>query len=134
MAEHRAEHGRKPRSRAEREQQVLERIDKARRRKPKVKEPRITSAHGAGGKATQTLVDAIFLDAFRNPLLEPLGDAAALTVNGARIAMTTDSFVVSPLFFPGGNIGDLAVNGTVNDLAVSGARPLYLSCGFILEE
>ncbi|MGH3627498.1 MAG: hydrogenase expression/formation protein HypE, partial [Sciscionella sp.] len=117
-----------------REEEVLERIDKARRRKPKIKENRITSSHGAGGKATQTLIDAIFLDAFRNPELEPLGDAADLTVGTARVAMTTDSFVVSPLFFPGGNIGDLAVNGTVNDLAVSGATPLYLSCGFILEE
>jgi hydrogenase expression/formation protein HypE len=91
-------------------------------------------SHGAGGKATQTLIEAVFLDAFRNPLLEPLEDAAQLTVSGARIALTTDSYVVSPLFFPGGDIGDLAVNGTVNDLAVSGARPLYLSAGFILEE
>ena len=88
----------------------------------------------SGGKATQTLIEAVFLDAFRNPLLEPLEDAASLTVGGARIALTTDSYVVSPLFFPGGDIGDLAVNGTVNDLAVSGARPLYLSAGFILEE
>lgn len=126
--------GRRPANRSEREQQVLDRIDKARRRRPKVKETRIISAHGAGGKATQTLVDAIFLDAFRNPLLEPLGDAAALTVGGSRMALTTDSFVVSPIFFPGGNIGDLAINGTVNDLAVSGAVPRYLSCGFILEE
>ena len=74
-------------------------------------------AHGAGGKATQTLIEAIFLDAFRNPLLEPLEDAARLHVDGARLAFTTDSYVVSPLFFPGGDIGDLAVNGTVNDLA-----------------
>ncbi len=118
----------------DREQQVLDRIDKARRRKPKVREERITSAHGAGGKATQTLIEAVFLDAFRNPALEPLGDAAQLTVGDTRLAMTTDSFVVSPLFFPGGNIGDLAVNGTVNDLAVAGATPQHLSCGFILEE
>jgi hydrogenase expression/formation protein HypE len=117
-----------------REQQVLERIERARRRRPKVKEERITLAHGSGGKATQTLIEAIFLDAFRNPLLEPLEDAATLTVGGARLAFSTDSFVVSPLFFPGGDIGDLAVNGTVNDLAVSGARPLWLSAGFILEE
>lgn len=116
------------------EEQVLERIDRARKRRPKVKEDRITLSHGAGGKATQTLIEAIFLDSFRNPLLEPLSDAADLTVGGARVAMSTDSFVVSPLFFPGGDIGDLAVNGTVNDLAVSGATPLYLSCGFILEE
>jgi hydrogenase expression/formation protein HypE len=119
---------------SEREQQVLDRIDKARRRKAKVKEERITLSHGAGGKATQTLIEAVFLDAFRNPLLEPLEDAAELTVQGTTLALTTDSFVVSPLFFPGGDIGDLAVNGTVNDLAVSGAKPLYLTAGFILEE
>ncbi|MBO0818720.1 MAG: hydrogenase expression/formation protein HypE [Actinobacteria bacterium] len=91
-------------------------------------------SHGAGGKATQTLIEAVFLDAFGNPLLAELEDAARLAVGGARLALTTDSFVVSPLFFPGGDIGDLAVNGTVNDLAVSGATPLYLSAGFILEE
>lgn len=118
----------------DREQQVLDRIDKARRRKPKVREERVTLSHGSGGKATQTLVEAVFLDAFRNPMLEPLEDAAEFSVNGGRVALTTDSFVVSPLFFPGGTIGDLAVNGTVNDLAVSGATPLYLTAGFILEE
>jgi hydrogenase expression/formation protein HypE len=117
-----------------REDLVLERIDRARRARPRVREDRITMSHGAGGKATQSLVEAIFLDAFRNPLLEPLEDAARLEVGGARLAMTTDSYVVSPLFFPGGNIGDLAVNGTVNDLAMAGAEPLYLSAGFILEE
>ena len=117
-----------------REQQVLDRIERARRRRAKVREERITLAHGAGGKATHTLVEAIFLEAFRNPLLEPLEDQAVFTVDGARLAFTTDSFVVSPLFFPGGDIGELAVNGTVNDLAVSGARPLHLSAGFILEE
>lgn len=116
------------------EQQVLQRIETARQRKARIKEERITLAHGAGGKATHTLIDALFLEAFRNPLLEPLEDQAVLGVGGARIAFTTDSYVVSPLFFPGGDIGDLAVNGTVNDLAMSGARPLYLSCGFILEE
>jgi hydrogenase expression/formation protein HypE len=122
----------------DREQQVLDRIERARRRRPKLREERITMAHGAGGKATQTLIEAVFLDAFRNPLLEPLEDAARLPMKeaggGATVALTTDSFVVSPLFFPGGNIGDLAVNGTVNDLAVAGAKPLYLSAGFILEE
>jgi hydrogenase expression/formation protein HypE len=117
-----------------REQQVLERIDRARRRRAKIKDERITLSHGSGGKATHTLIEALFLEAFRNPLLEPLEDQAVFSVNGARLAFTTDSFVVSPLFFPGGDIGDLAVNGTVNDLAVSGARPLYLSAGFILEE
>ena len=126
---------------ADREQQVLDRIDRARRRKPKVKDENITLAHGAGGKATQTLVQAIFLEEFRNPLLEQLEDQATFAVESAedstesaRMAFTTDSFVVSPLFFPGGDIGDLAVNGTVNDLAMSGARPQYLSAGFILEE
>ena len=119
---------------SEREQLVLDRIDRARRRRPRVREERITMSHGAGGKATQTLIEAVFLDAFRNPLLEPLVVAASLSVAGARLALTTDSYVVSPLFFPGGNIGDLAVNGTVNDLSVSGATPLYLTAGFILEE
>jgi hydrogenase expression/formation protein HypE len=118
----------------EREQQVLERIDRARRRRPRVREERITMSHGAGGKASRTLIEAVFLDAFRNPLLEPLEDAAALTLDGGRMALTTDSYVVSPLFFPGGDIGDLAVNGTVNDLSVAGAQPLYLTAGFILEE
>ncbi len=117
-----------------REELVLERIDRTRRSRPRVREERITMSHGAGGKATQTLIEAIFLDEFRNPQLEPLEDAAQLQVNGTRLALTTDSYVVSPLFFPGGNIGDLAVNGTVNDLAVSGATPLFLSAGFILEE
>jgi len=117
-----------------REEQVLERIAKARARKPRIREERITLSHGAGGKATHTLIEAVFLDAFRNPLLEPLEDGASLTTAAGRLAFTTDSFVVSPLFFPGGDIGDLAVNGTVNDLAMCGARPLYLSCGFILEE
>jgi hydrogenase expression/formation protein HypE len=118
----------------DREQQVLDRIDRARRRRPRVREERVTMSHGAGGKATQTLIEAIFLDKFRNPLLEPLEDAAELRVLGGRLALTTDSYVVSPLFFPGGDIGDLAVNGTVNDLSVSGATPLYLTAGFILEE
>jgi hydrogenase expression/formation protein HypE len=119
---------------ADREQQVLDRIDRARRRRPKVREERITMSHGSGGKATQTLIEAIFLDTFRNPLLEPLEDSAQLSIGGSRVALTTDSYVVSPLFFPGGDIGDLAVNGTVNDLSVAGATPLYLSAGFILEE
>jgi hydrogenase expression/formation protein HypE len=118
----------------DREQQVLDRIDRARRRAPRVREERITMSHGSGGKATQTLIEAIFLDAFRNPLLEPLEDSAELRLGGQRVALTTDSYVVAPLFFPGGDIGDLAVNGTVNDLSVAGATPLYLSAGFILEE
>ena len=119
---------------ADREQQVLDRIDRARRRRPRVREERITMSHGAGGKATHTLIEAIFLDAFRNPLLEPLEDSARLPLDRSRVALTTDSYVVSPLFFPGGDIGDLAINGTVNDLAMAGAVPRYLSAGFILEE
>jgi hydrogenase expression/formation protein HypE len=117
-----------------REELVLERIERARRSRPRIKEERITMSHGAGGKATQTLIEAMFASGFANPLLEPLEDAARLSVGGARLALTTDSYVVSPLFFPGGNIGDLAVNGTVNDLSTSGATPLFLSAGFILEE
>jgi hydrogenase expression/formation protein HypE len=116
------------------ERDVLARIETARTRKARIREDRITLAHGAGGKATHTLIDAMFLESFRNPILEAMEDQAVLQVRDARLAFTTDSFVVSPLFFPGGNIGDLAVNGTVNDLAVGGARPLYLSAGFILEE
>jgi hydrogenase expression/formation protein HypE len=117
-----------------REELVLERIDRARRARPRVREDRVTMSHGAGGKATQTLIEAVFLDAFRNPELESLEDAARLQLAGGTLAFTTDSYVVSPLFFPGGDIGDLAVNGTVNDLSMAGAVPLYLSAGFILEE
>jgi hydrogenase expression/formation protein HypE len=117
-----------------REELVLERIDRARRARPRVREERVTMSHGAGGKATQTLIEAVFLDAFRNPSLESLEDAARLELAGVSLAFTTDSYVVSPLFFPGGDIGDLAVNGTVNDLSMAGAAPLYLSAGFILEE
>lgn len=90
--------------------------------------------HGSGGKLTADLVEKLFLPAFRNSYLEKLDDQAVVTVNGSRLAFTTDSFVVTPIFFPGGDIGRLAVNGTVNDLAMSGARPLYLSAAFILEE
>ena len=94
----------------------------------------ITLAHGAGGRATRNLVEKLFLAELGNPLLEPLGDSATFDVNGSRLAFTTDSYVVRPIFFPGGSIGDLAVNGTVNDLAVAGARPLALSAGFVVEE
>jgi hydrogenase expression/formation protein HypE len=113
---------------------ALERIEKHKQRKVRLRDERITLAHGAGGKATHTLVEALFLDAFRNPMLERLEDQAVFTVPGIDLAFTTDGYVVSPLFFPGGDIGDLAVNGTVNDLAMCGARPLHLSAGFILEE
>lgn len=97
------------------------------------RDPQIEMAHGAGGKASRRLVEGLFAPLFGGPLLEPLGDAAYLDVNGARLAFTADSFVVSPLRFPGGSIGDLAVNGTVNDLAVAGARPLALLVSFVLE-
>ena len=101
--------------------------------------PTIVMGHGGGGKLGNELVEHLFLPAFRNPELENLGDAAVLDLSGAglaggRLAMSTDSFVVQPLFFPGGSIGELAVNGTVNDLAVSGAEPKFLSASFILEE
>ena len=96
--------------------------------------PTIVMGHGGGGKLGNELVEHLFVPAFRNPALENLGDAAVLDLGGARLALSTDSFVVQPLFFPGGSIGELAVNGTVNDLAVSGAIPKTLSAGFILEE
>ncbi len=95
---------------------------------------RILLAHGGGGKLTNQLIDSVFVPAFSNPALDARHDGAAVTAGGARLAFTTDSYVVRPLVFPGGNIGDLAVNGTVNDLAMCGARPLYLSAAFILEE
>lgn len=96
--------------------------------------PNIIMGHGGGGKLSAELVAHLFLPAFKNEVLNGLGDAAVLEVGGGRLAFSTDSYVVQPLFFPGGNIGDLAVNGTVNDIAMSGAQPLYLSSGFILEE
>lgn len=90
--------------------------------------------HGGGGMLSAELVEHVFAPAYGNPVLAAGGDSATLTLDGARLAFSTDSFVVRPLFFPGGSIGDLAVNGTVNDLAMSGARAAYLSCAFILEE
>jgi hydrogenase expression/formation protein HypE len=101
---------------------------------PRVSDDRIVLAHGGGGRLTHQLIEKIFIPAFSNSMLEARHDGAVIPVNGSRLAFTTDSFVVRPLIFPGGNIGDLAVNGTVNDLAMCGARPLYLSSGFILEE
>ncbi|GAB5468363.1 MAG: hydrogenase expression/formation protein HypE [Rhodospirillales bacterium] len=110
-----------------------------RARRGKVQVPTVTLAHGSGGKAMRDLIDDVFLGAFDNPALAPLEDQArfdlaALQAEGDRLAFTTDSYVVDPLVFPGGDIGTLAVCGTVNDLAVSGAKPLYLSCGVIVEE
>ena len=101
---------------------------------PRVADDRIVLAHGGGGRLTHQLIEKIFLPAFSNAALDQRHDGAVVPLDGARLAFTTDSFVVRPLIFPGGNIGDLAVNGTVNDLARCGARPLYLSAGFILEE
>jgi hydrogenase expression/formation protein HypE len=103
-------------------------------RAPSLAESRVTLAHGAGGKASRALVEQVFVGAFANPLLEPLGDSAVLEAGGVRLAFTTDAYVVKPRVFPGGDIGELAVNGTVNDLAVAGARPLALAAGFVLEE
>jgi len=95
---------------------------------------RILLAHGGGGRMTRDLVERLFVPAFRNDVLAALHDSAVFDAPGARLAFTTDSFVVRPTFFPGGDVGTLAVCGTVNDLAMSGARPLFLSLGFILEE
>ncbi len=105
----------------------------------RVNVPTVTLAHGGGGKAMKDLIDDVFVGAFDNPALAPLEDQArfdlaALSAKGDRLAFTTNSFVVDPLFFPGGDIGKLAVCGTVNDLAVGGAVPLYLSCAMIIEE
>ncbi|MFR9755797.1 hydrogenase expression/formation protein HypE [Streptomyces sp. TR06-5] len=97
-------------------------------------QPRIVMGHGGGGALSAELVEHVFAPAFGGETLSALADSATVTLGGARIAFSTDTFVVRPLFFPGGCIGDLAVNGTVNDLAMSGARPAYLSCGFVLEE
>ena len=110
------------------------RCEQNRRRPPKFTAPRIDMSHGAGGKATHKLIEGLLLPAFDNPALAPLADAATLPFGDSRIALTTDSYVVRPLVFPGGSIGELAVNGTVNDLAVSGATPLALSAALIVEE
>ena len=109
------------------------------RRRGTISVPKITLAHGGGGKAMRDLIDDVFLAAFENPVLEALDDSARIPLNdltrhGDRLAFTTDAFVVDPIEFPGGDIGRLAVAGTVNDLAVSGARPLHLTCSVIIEE
>jgi hydrogenase expression/formation protein HypE len=105
--------------------------------------PEVILGHGGGGMLSRELIETVFLPAFHNPLLDRLGDSTVLDLDGlvggagtagCRLAFSTDSYVVRPLFFPGGSIGDLAVNGTVNDLAMSGGRPLVLSAGFIVEE
>jgi hydrogenase expression/formation protein HypE len=120
-----------------REQRVLEIIETARAKRARFRDKRITLAHGAGGKATQTLIEGLLVPAFATGAtgaLPALADAGAVTLDGTRLAMTSDSFVVKPLRFPGGSIGELAVNGTVNDLAMAGARPLALTIAMILEE
>lgn len=118
----------------ERERKVLGIIATARGKQAKFRDAHITMAHGAGGKATQGLIEGLLVPALGSGSLEELADAGALVADGTQLAMTTDSFVVKPLRFPGGSIGDLAVNGTVNDLAVAGARPLALTLSLILEE
>src|SRR6266480_1997246 len=110
-----------------REQQALELIERVRARPPRFRDEQITMAHGAGGKATLTLVEGLLAPAFGLTLLADAG-----TLDG--VCLTTDSFVVKPIRFPGGSIGELAVNGTVNDLAVTGARPLALTLSLVLEE
>jgi hydrogenase expression/formation protein HypE len=116
------------------EDEVGVRIEAMRRRAPRFRDDRVTMAHGAGGKATRSLVEGLIVPLLDNPALAQLSDSARLTAGGVDLAMTTDGFVVSPLRFPGGSIGELAVNGTINDLAVSGARPLGISAALILEE
>jgi hydrogenase expression/formation protein HypE len=115
---------------SDREERILGIIETARGKRAKFRDDHITMAHGAGGKATQGLIEGVFESA----ALGALGDAGLLSVDGVELALTTDSFVVKPLRFPGGSIGDLAVNGTVNDLAVAGAEPLALSLSMVLEE
>ncbi len=118
-----------------REAQVLQRIEAFRRRRPRLSDEIITLAHGAGGKSSAALIDAVFVEAFSNGEPTPLADAACLDLQGtSRMAFSTDSFVVRPRFFPGGSIGHLAVHGTVNDVAMMGARPQWLSAAFVIEE
>src|SRR5690242_12617188 len=112
----------------------IERTRQARRHKFYLRDEKVTLSHGSGGKATHNLIEGVFAPAFSNPLLDAMDDAATFHVDGQRLAFTTDTYVVSPLFFPGGDIGKLAVHGTINDLAMAGAEPLYLSAGFLLEE
>ncbi|MFN8162210.1 MAG: hydrogenase expression/formation protein HypE [Solirubrobacterales bacterium] len=122
---------------ARREEEVLEAIERRRRRPPRrLLAEQVTLSHGAGGRATRDLVEGLFLRHLSDPALARLEDAAVLggVPAGEQAVLTTDSYVVSPIFFEGGDIGGLAVNGTVNDLAVAGARPLALSAGFVIEE
>src|SRR5690349_4748375 len=119
----------------ETEDVMRDRVTEFRKRRPRLIDDVITMAHGAGGKSSAALTDNVFLEAFRNPQLEQLGDGAVLvTPGGDRLAFSTDSFVVYPIEFPGGTIGHLAVHGTTNDLAVCGAIPQWLSVAFVIEE
>ncbi len=121
---------------SERERKVLDIIETARAKRPRFRDETVTMAHGAGGKASQTLIEGLLVPALarEGETLEQMGDAGVVTIDDLGIALSTDSYVVRPLRFPGGSIGDLAVNGTANDLAVSGARPRALSVSLILEE
>jgi hydrogenase expression/formation protein HypE len=119
---------------SERERKVLNIIETARAKRQKFRDTQITMAHGAGGKATASLIEGLLVPAFANPTLEALADAGTVPVLGGNIAMTTDSFVVNPITFPGGTIGELAVNGTINDVAMAGAKPIALTLSLILEE
>ena len=117
------------------EEAVLRRIEAFRRKSPRLRDDFINSAHGAGGKSSAALVEGVFLQAFANDALAPLTDGATLTLpSGERVAFSTDSSVVNPLRFPGGSIGHLAVHGTVNDVAMMGATPTWVSAAFILED
>lgn len=117
-----------------REREALAKIDRVRAMPPRFRDERITMAHGAGGKATDALVRGLFAPSLASNALEMLDDAGAVSVEDIELALTTDMFVVHPIRFPGGSIGELAVNGTVNDLAVTGARPLALTLSVVLEE
>ncbi|MGA2320110.1 MAG: hydrogenase expression/formation protein HypE [Solirubrobacteraceae bacterium] len=119
---------------SDRESRILGIIETARAKRAKFRDSQITMSHGAGGKATSSLIEGLFLPVLASPALDALADAGALSVDGLELALTTDSFVVKPLSFPGGSIGELAVNGTVNDLAMAGARPLALTLSLVLEE
>ena len=118
-----------------REAAVFDRIEAFRRRRPRLLDDVVTLAHGAGGKASAALLDAVFMPAFSNDALAAQTDAAVLALSsGEKLAFSTDSYVVKPLVFPGGSVGHLAVHGTINDLAMMGARPIALSAAFVLEE
>ena len=119
---------------SDREQKILGIIETARGKRAKFRDKKINMSHGAGGKATQSLIEGVFVPALGGETLGEMADAGAVSIGGVELTMTTDSYVVKPLRFPGGSIGELAVNGTVNDLAVSGSRPVALTLSLVLEE